>query len=697
MPKDSPSLHSAILAAAFCVALLLPVALPAAGGEGAGAARACVATGSGVWPLPPGDLTILSEICLGGAACCLVTAGIFSGVRRRREREVTARLTEKNRALVLELGRQCLAEKELEESRSFLQGILDALAEPVVVIGFDHQVVALNRAARSFRSDMGEGGGYCFRVLHGLDRPCPTHAGRSFCGLEALGESLEACTVTGDHEWVAPDGKRKWCQVSATIFSAGDGSRRFILESLHDITKMKEAEESVRLLADFDPLTGLPNRRLFNDRLTLALVQAHRRKEKVALLFLDLDRFKVINDTLGHSIGDLLLQEVARRLRQCCRREEDTIARQGGDEFVVILTEISDVAAAAKIAQEVVEAFKEPFYLAGHELFASTSIGISIYPDDGDNADRLVRNADTALYFAKEHGKNGYKIYNPELNKKAMERLTLENSIRRALREQEFVLYYQPKVNVKTSRIVCLEALIRWNHPEFGLLLPAEFIQTAEETGSIIPLGEWVLRTACTQNRKWQLAGLSPVRVAVNLSERQFTRPDVVDSVVEALAQSGLEGRWLDLEISLELLMRSGEESLETLRRLTGLGVQISVANIGKGYSSLSCLRRLPVHTLKIDRSCVGEIENDPEFASAFVHLARSIDLEVIHEGVETMEQLAFFRSIACDEMQGNLFCRPLPPEEVAEILNRSSIGAIGKGAPLPSAAQHAGVFLSAE
>jgi len=674
MPKDSAS-HNRCTAACACAAaacslLFLPAAAAGAAGVAAYLASAVAHAASlgsaaarhGFW----------WELCLGGAGCSLFTAGLVWRANRRRGAQVSSELTEKNRALLLELGRHCLVRQELENARSFLQGILDALTEPVVVIGFDHRVVALNRAARSLAGQEGGEGGFCYQVLHGLERPCPAHPGRSFCGLEELGESLEARTVCGEHEWGTPDGGRRWHEVTATIFSAGDGSRRFVLESLHDITRRKEAEESARLLADFDPLTGLPNRRLFNDRLTLALVQAHRRKEKVALLFLDLDRFKVINDTLGHAVGDLLLQEVARRLRQCCRREEDTIARQGGDEFVVILTEISDVSAAARIAQEVVDTFCDPFHLGGQELFVSSSIGISVYPDDGDNADRLVRNADAALYFAKENGKNGYKIYNPELNRKAMERLKLENAIRRALKENEFVLYYQPKVNVKTSRIVCLEALIRWNHPEFGLLLPADFIALAEETGSIVPLGEWVLHTACRQNRRWQLAGLPPVRVAVNVSERQFLKPNLVDSVESALGEVGLEGRWLDLEVSLQLLMRSGEESLRTLKRLAALGVHISVANIGKGYSSLSYLRRLPVHTLKVDRSCIGEIEQNPEFAAAFVHLARSIDLEVIHEGVETVEQLSFFRSIACDEMQGNLFSRPVPSEEVAQILSRN-------------------------
>jgi diguanylate cyclase (GGDEF)-like protein len=584
-----------------------------------------------------------------------------------------------------EADRRTQAEAALEHARRHFGEILDGLAEPVIVLAFDCSIVMMNRAARAFsrlqqRVDR-QGELRCYQLLHGREHPCSGGDGCCVCGVQAFrdggaGEKI----LTAEHAQMLTDGGMRWYEVAASQLEGEGGAGRYVLMSLHDITKRKRAEEAARLLADFDPLTGLPNRRLFTDRLNRALAQAHRHREKLALLFFDLDRFKLINDTLGHGAGDLLLQEVAKRLKGCSRREEDTIARQGGDEFIVILTGIPDVAAAAHIAGEVVESFRDCFQLAGQELFVSCSIGISIYPDDGNCSEQLLRNADAALYWAKSHGKNCYKIYNPELNRRAMERLTLEHGIRRALEYGEFVLHYQPKVNVKSSTIVCLEALIRWEHPNLGLLMPDSFVEMAEETGSIIALGEWVLRAACSQNRRWQQAGHPPVRVAVNLSERQFLRPDLAELIAGVLEQTGLEAKWLDLELNFSLLSSSPDERMRTLEELIRMGVHISVANLGRGYSSLGYLKNLPVHTLKVDRSCVAEIENNPEFAAAFVQLAHSVDLEVIHEGVETMEQLAFFRSIACEEMQGYLFSSPVPPDQVVALLDKSVISALFMG-----------------
>ena len=619
------------------------------------------------------------------AASALAAAGGAWG--RFRLRQLTGELVSSSASLLQETGRRRLAQTELDRARRRFDEILDGLSEPVVVLDFDCRIVIMNRAARAFsRCPSGEGQESCsgrgarqltcYQLLHGLEQRCCAGAGCCICGIELFRDGVQDC-LTIEHAQLLPDGGTNWYEVTASPLQGEPGADRFVLVSFHNITQRKRAEQAARLLADFDPLTGLPNRRLFNDRLNLALAKAHRRREKLALLFLDLDRFKLINDTLGHGVGDLLLQEVAKRLKECSRREEDTIARQGGDEFIVILTEIPDVAAAAKIAGEFVAALRERFDLAGQELFVSCSIGISIYPDDGQGCEELLRNADAALYWAKDHGKNCYKIYNPELNRRAMERLTLEHGIRRGLERGEFLLHYQPKVNVNSSRIVCLEALIRWQHPERGLLMPDSFLDMAEETGSILALGEWVLRAACSQNRQWQLAGHPPVRVAVNLSERQFTRPDLAESICGVLAQTGLEAKWLDLELNFSLLAGSPGERMRTLEGLIGMGVHISVANLGKGYSSLGYLRGLPVHTLKVDRSCVAEIESNPEFAAAFVHLAHSIDLEVVHEGVETMEQLSFFRSIACEELQGYLFSRPLPPDQVVALLDKSVITAL--------------------
>jgi diguanylate cyclase (GGDEF)-like protein len=630
-------------------------------------------------PLQPARPPGFSGLALAGlAAFALAAAAVPLCLLRRRTRE----LAQKDASLSQQTSGRARAEAELKQARSYFEEVLEGLGEPVVVLDFDCRVLVMNRAARAF-SRCEDRELRCYQLFHGREHPCSGGNGCRVCGVAAFRDGASEESLINEHSQFLPDGGVGWYEMTASPLRGEAGARRCLLVSLHDITKRKRAEEAARLLADFDPLTRLPNRRLFNDRLNLALAQAHRRREKLALLFFDLDRFKVINDTLGHVVGDLLLQEVAKRLKDCSRREEDTIARQGGDEFIVILTEIPEVAAATKIARELVAAFRERFDLAGHELFLSCSIGVSIYPDDGEGAEELLRNADAALYWAKEHGRNCFKVYNPELNRRAMERLTLEQGIRRALENGEFVLHYQPKVNVKSSRIVCLEALIRWEHPELGLLMPGSFVEMAEETGSIIALGEWVLRSACSQNRCWQKAGHPPVRVAVNVSERQFLRPDLVESVASVLEETGLEAKWLDLELNFSLLAGSPTERMHTLEGLIRMGVHISVANLGKGYSSLSFLKGLPVHTLKVDRSCVAEIENNPEFAAAFVHLAHSVDLEVIHEGVETMEQLAFFRSIACEEMQGYLFSRPLPPDQVVALLDKSVITALLTGAPV--------------
>ena len=634
---------------------------PAAGRYGSGKAP-----GRSGWPFAALALVV-----------ALAIAAASGGGRRLRQR--TKELALSRIALFQESQRREWAEVELENARGRFEEILDGLAEPVMVLDSEHRIVIMNRPARAF-SARPDRELRCYQLLHGLEEPCSGGNGCRTCGVAAFRDGGAVQSLTIEHVHILPEGGINWYEVTASSLQGEMGAGGLVLMSLHNITKRKCAEEAARHLADFDTLTGLPNRRLFNDRLNLALAQAHRRSEKLALLFLDLDRFKLINDTLGHVVGDLLLQEVAIRLKECSRREEDTIARQGGDEFIVILTRIPDVAAAAKIAGEFVGAFRESFTLAGHELFVSCSIGISIYPDDGEGADQLLRNADAALYWAKGHGKNCYKIYNPELNRRAMELLTLEQEIRRALEHGEFVLHYQPKVNVNSSRIVCLEALIRWQHPERGLLMPDAFVELAEETGSIIALGEWVLKTACSQNQRWQQVGHPPVRVAVNLSERQFLRPDLVESVARVLSEAGLQAKWLDLELNFSVLSGSTRERMAALEELILMGVHISVANLGKGYSSLAYLKGLPVHTLKVDRSCVAEIGGNPEFAAAFVHLAHSIDLEVIHEGVETMEQLSFFRSIACEEMQGYLFSRPLPPDQVVALLDKSVISALLMG-----------------
>ncbi len=456
---------------------------------------------------------------------------------------------------------------------------------------------------------------------------------------------------------------------AAPLFDEAKKPRGAIGASL-DITERKRAEETVRSLAYHDTLTGLPNRLLFQDRLTLAVAQAHRHHKGLAVLFLDVDRFKVINDSLGHSVGDRLIREVAGRLRSCVR-EGDTVARLGGDEFTLLLPDAGHAVDAAKIAKKVLEVIRTAFEIDRRELFVTCSIGISLYPDDGRDAETLVKNADAAMYRAKEQGRDLYQLYTPALNATALERLALESSLRKALAHDELLLHYQPILDVATDRIHGLEALLRWRHPELGLVSPAEFIPLAEVTGLILNIGPWVLRTACAQARAWQLRQPG-LRIAVNLSARQFQESGLVGHVTEALAETGLEPRCLQLEITESSAMQNAQAAIQTLRELKALGVGLSIDDFGTGYSSLSYLKRFPIDTLKIDQSFIRDIETDPDdaaIASAIIALAHTLKLEVVAEGVETPGQLEFLARHGCDLTQGYLFSRPVPTAECAERL----------------------------
>jgi diguanylate cyclase (GGDEF)-like protein len=457
---------------------------------------------------------------------------------------------------------------------------------------------------------------------------------------------------------------------AAPLFDAS-GRTRGAIGAFLDITARKQAEEQVRNLAYHDALTGLPNRLLFQDRLALAVAQAHRHRQGLAVLFLDLDRFKVINDSLGHTVGDRLVREVAARLRTCVR-EGDTVARLGGDEFTLLLPHVGQAVDAAKVAKKVLDLVRIPFDIDARELFVTASMGISLYPDDGVDAETLVKNADTAMYRAKEQGRDLYQLYTPAMNATALERLALESSLRRALSQDELVLHYQPIFDVAAQRVQGVEALLRWHHPELGLVPPADFIPLAEVTGLILPMGPWVLRTACAQARAWQerQPGLS---VAVNLSARQFQEASLVAQVTDALADSGLDPRCLQLEITESSAMQNAQTAIQTLRELKALGVGLSIDDFGTGYSSLSYLKRFPIDTLKIDQSFIRDIGRDPDdaaIASAIIALAHTLKLTVVAEGVETAGQLAFLAAHGCDRSQGYLLSRPLPADRCSELLS---------------------------
>jgi diguanylate cyclase (GGDEF)-like protein len=430
-------------------------------------------------------------------------------------------------------------------------------------------------------------------------------------------------------------------------------------------------EETILHLAYHDALTDLPNRTLFEDRLTVALAQAHRRNQMLPVMFLDLDRFKQVNDMAGHATGDELLRRVAERLAGLVR-EGDTVARVGGDEFTLLFPEVAGAEDTMEIAERVLKVFQQPWVLDGHEFHVTTSVGIAMYPNDGEDAESLLRNADTAMYRAKEQGRNNYQLYTPAMNARIAERLAVENSLRHGLVSGEFAVHYQPQVNIDTGQIVGAEALVRWQHPERGLVLPAEFIPVAEETGLIVPLGEWVLRTACAQNRAWQEAGLPPLRVAVNLSARQFQQRDLKSMVAQVLEETGLDPHCLQLEITEGVAMQDAEFTITMLRELRGMGIQIAIDDFGTGHSSLSYLRRLPIDVVKIDRSFVCDLTTDPNdaaIASTIVAMAHNLKLKVIAEGVETEEQLTFLKEQQCDEFQGYLFSKPVPAEKLEKIV----------------------------
>jgi diguanylate cyclase (GGDEF)-like protein/PAS domain S-box-containing protein len=429
-----------------------------------------------------------------------------------------------------------------------------------------------------------------------------------------------------------------------------------------DISAIQQSRKELQYLAHHDPLTKLPNRLLFHDRLGHALELARREGRQIAVLFMDLDRFKNVNDTLGHPIGDKLLQEVAKRIKSRLR-EEDTLARLGGDEFILLVEQRGDAQEVVMIAQKLLEAFVQPFAVDGHDLYLSASIGISLFPMDGQNATTLVRNADMAMYRAKEQGRNNFQFYTRELTTGAIERVALETALRRALKRGELLLHYQPQLDLNSGLLIGAEALIRWQHPEMGLVLPDRFIHLAEENGLIRPIGEWVLFNACDKMRSWREQGFMLPRIAVNLSGHQLKKAGFVEMVRHVLRETGVEPGWLELEITESFIMSQAEEAISMLDELKEMGVQLAIDDFGTGYSSLSHLKRLPVHKLKIDRTFVEGIpqdSNDVAIARAVIALGNSMQLSVIAEGVETEQQQDFLRAEGCDEGQGYFYGRPV-------------------------------------
>jgi diguanylate cyclase (GGDEF)-like protein/PAS domain S-box-containing protein len=493
-----------------------------------------------------------------------------------------------------------------------------------------------------------------------------------------LGETVSSPDV---HYFVPSTNRQGWVSAVYRPYIDDDGEILGVVALIRDITERKAAEQQIEYQAYHDALTGLANRHLFREHLTLALALAQRRSKQVAVLFLDLDHFKVVNDSLGHTVGDGLLQEVARRLKSAVS-EGDTVARVGGDEFTIVLQDLSRAQEAASVAGNVLRTIAEPMIIHGHRLYMTTSIGITVFPEDGDDAETLLKNADTAMYRAKAEGRNTYQMSTPELSRSTHERMTVESGLHSALEAGQFVLLYQPQIDVETMEVVGMEALIRWNHPERGVILPEDFIHIAEERRLILPIGDWVLRQACRDVRRFHDRGMRHFRVAVNLSARQFRDASLASAVESALADAGVSPETLELEITETVAMENVDLTMSTLEHFRRAGVTIAIDDFGTGHSSLSYLKRFPLDALKIDRAFVTDLPDsfeDAAIVSSLIQLANGLGLRIVAEGVETLEQLDFLKDAGCREVQGFYFSYPVEVEQVEELVTRPFQAVVAK------------------
>lgn len=514
--------------------------------------------------------------------------------------------------------------------------------------------------------------------LLALDLVAVTHLDDLATEVQAVAACLAGrqSSHTLEKRFLRPDGAPVWTLVTSSLIRDAQGRPTQFMSVVEDISRRKEDEEQIAWLAHHDPLTDLPNRALLGDRLERSLARAARKANRVALLVLDLDRFKMINDSLGHGVGDQLLQQVAGRLSGAVR-ETDTVSRQGGDEFLIVLGDISDPDDIVRVVQKVLDRMDQPFELAGQALSSTVSIGIAVYPDDGSDGETLIKNADSAMYCAKEEGRNTFRFYTEAMNQSALSRLRMENALRVALERGELSLAYQPQIEIVSRRLLGVEALLRWTSASLGPVSPAAFIPVAEDSGQIIAIGEWVLSQACEQVRRWREQGLGDICVAVNLSALQFLRSDIVSTVRDAIAASAIPPQLIELELTESLLMQNAEGVLRTMRELKALGVRLSIDDFGTGYSSLSYLKRFPVDRLKVDRSFVKDAADNPDDAAivrTIIQLGRSLKLDVIAEGAETAAQIEFLAAQGCHSVQGFYFSRPLPEAELRPLLQLAEI-----------------------
>ena len=560
------------------------------------------------------------------------------------------------------------ADEARRESEERLHGIVHMAGEAIIAVDHEFKVVLFNPSAeRMFGCTAEEAlGGGLDRFIPERFQEAHRHSMDAFSlgspSARKMGKSIDVLGQRANGEEFP---------VEASISRITIAGKPLYSVVMSDVSARKSSEERLRYLANYDQLTSLPNRNLFNQRLERALGHAKRFNKGLAVLFMDLDRFKNLNDTLGHESGDRVLQSVATRLMACVR-EVDAVARFGGDEFVVLIEQVADVRAIGAVARKMVKAIDEPFLIGEHEYHVTASMGISSFPADGDDAATLLKSADIAMYRAKEEGMNNVQFYEPAMNLHSIQRLSLESGLRRALQRDEFLLHYQPKVDIASGRVTGMEALVRWNRPETGMVSPAEFIPLAEETGLIVAIGEWVLKAACEQTQKWNLGRAEPLRVAVNLSARQFAQPSLVSDIARILDLTRLPPGALELEITESMVMGNPELAIQTLRQLKSMGIFLSIDDFGTGYSSLGYLKRFPIDHLKIDRSFIKDIPEDNDdvtITRTIIAMAHNLRLKVVAEGVETEAQLNFLREHGCDEMQGYFFSRPLPAGDFSALL----------------------------
>lgn len=492
---------------------------------------------------------------------------------------------------------------------------------------------------------------------------------KTFNKVYNTGESTEGI----DWEIIGHDDTKKYIEASVSLRKNSSGMPIGFKGIIRDITERKRIEENLNYLATHDALTGLPNRLMFGQLLNHAIQFAQRNKKHLAVLFVDLDRFKTINDSLGHEAGDQMLQEIAKRFRLLLRAV-DIVGRLGGDEFVILIEDVTEVSQAATLAHKILAETMKPMTLRGEECRVTASIGISIYPKDGQDEQSLMKNADIAMYFAKEEGKNNYQFYSENIQSMANERMSIETNLRRALERNELSLAYQAKLDFKTGKITGVEALLRWNSHNLGAVTPTQFIPIAEETGLIVPIGRWVMRTACTQNVTWQRQGLPPIYMAVNLSLRQLLHENFLQDLRNILNETGMSPNLLELEITESMVMQNPTRLLAILKKIKDMNVRLAIDDFGTGYSSLAQIKHFPINTIKVDRSFIRDLPQDPDnkaITEAVIIMGKSLKLTVVAEGVETAEQETFLRQQVCDEMQGFYFSKPVAPEKFAQLLRK--------------------------